>query len=62
MAIERKLIGRINHKGHVIEARFMGPDLIGYIDGMEMGNFYLDAQAVYKVAINQIDEEERKKK
>ncbi len=26
-----------------IEARFMGPDLLCYVDGQELGSFYLDA-------------------
>lgn len=61
MAIERKEVGRIEYKGRVIRALYLGPDLLGEVDGVEMGNFYVDTEAVYRVAKRDIDKEEADK-
>lgn len=53
----RSVVGGIlNYRGHQIIATFIGPDLLGYIDGNEMSNFYSDLRAVETCAKRQIDE------
>jgi len=45
MTLTRKLIRSESYQGRKIEARYMGPDLVCYVDGTELGGFYIDAQA-----------------
>lgn len=40
--IERPLIGEPHqYRGCTIEVRHMGPDLLAYVDGIEIPHFYL---------------------
>lgn len=64
--IDRKPVGDpYKYRGHLVTATFIGPDLLGYIDGEEMPNFYLDLEAVRKTAERNVDlkikEQEEKK-
>lgn len=43
------------YRGHRITATFVGPDLLGYIDGEEMPNFYMDLAAVRKAGSRNVD-------
>lgn len=43
--VTRKLIRSETYHDRTIEARYMGPDLLCYVDGSELGSFYIDAQA-----------------
>jgi hypothetical protein len=43
--VTRQLIRSETYHGRTIEARRMGPDLLCYVDGSELGSFYIDAQA-----------------
>lgn len=44
--IERKLIGEPEqYHGRTITVRRMGPDLLAYVDDVELPNFYLTAEA-----------------
>jgi hypothetical protein len=62
MSVERKLVGLPSqYKGHKIETRHMGPDLLCYVDGTEMPNFYLNAEAVRKGGMRYIDQIEAEK-
>jgi hypothetical protein len=45
MALKRKLIRQETYASRTIEARYMGPDLLCFVDGVELGSFYIDAQA-----------------
>lgn len=63
MAIERKKVGKTErYKGSDIEVRFMGPDLLAYVDGMELPNFYLDAEAARAAGRRYVDEEQKERK
>lgn len=54
--IERKLIGEpFAYRGHTITARFMGPDLLGYLDEEELSGFYLDTAAVHGAGVKHVD-------
>jgi len=60
--IERKTIGETEHyKGHEIEVRYMGPDLLAYVDGQEVGNFYLTAEYARAAGRRYIDQQEKEK-
>jgi hypothetical protein len=43
--VKRKLIRSESYEGRTIQARYMGPDLLCFVDGVELGSFYIDAQA-----------------
>lgn len=43
------------YRGYMITATFIGPDLLGYIDGEEMPNFYMDLAAVRKAGSRNVD-------
>lgn len=64
--IDRKPVGEpYIYRGHKITATFIGPDLLGQIDGEEMPNFYMDLAAVRKIGARNVDlkikEQEEKK-
>lgn len=43
------------YRGYKITATFIGPDLLGQIDGEEMPNFYMDLAAVRRVGSRNVD-------
>lgn len=45
MSINRTLIRSETYQGRTLEARYMGPDLLAFVEGAELGSFYIDAQA-----------------
>lgn len=53
------------YRGYKITATFIGPDLLGQIDGEEMPNFYMDLAAVRRAGSRNVDlkikEQEEKK-
>jgi hypothetical protein len=64
--IERTHVGEpFVYRGYLITATLAGPDLLGYIDGEEMPNFYRDLAAVRKIGSRNVDlkikEQEEKK-
>lgn len=60
---ERKLIGEaVIHKGRKVEARYCGPDCLCYVDGFNIGNFYLTAMAAREAGVRYINQVEAEKK
>jgi hypothetical protein len=63
--IERKRIGEVEcYRGHEIEARYMGPDLLAYVDGSQVGCYWIDAESARAGArryVDQIEDEKRKR-
>lgn len=53
--IKRKLIRSESYQGRTIEARWMGPDLLCFVQGVELGSFYIDAQAAIEGGQRYID-------
>ena len=43
--VKRKPIRTETYRGHTLEARFMGPDLGVFVDGVDLNSFYIDANA-----------------
>lgn len=57
MAIERKAVGApLQHRGSVIQARHMGPDLLVEVDGETLPNFYLDPTSAHKAGVRYVDD------
>lgn len=57
MAIERDVVGKPEtYQGRTIEARFCGPDLLCYVDGLEVGNFYLTVEAAKAAGRRYVDQ------
>ena len=61
MAFERQEISRTMYRGREIVARFLGPDLIGYVDGVEMPNFYMTTEALYDACKLHVNQQEKDK-
>lgn len=57
VSLTRKLIRRESYQGRMLEARFMGPDLLAFVDGIELNCFYLDAQAAIDAGKRHVDAE-----
>lgn len=55
MSINRTLIRSETYRGRTLEARYMGPDLLAFVDGAELGSFYIDAQAAIEGAQRFVD-------
>jgi hypothetical protein len=53
--ITRKLIRSETYQGATIEARWMGPDLLCFVNGTELGSFYIDAAAAIEGGQRYID-------
>ena len=45
MTIQRKLVRSETYEGRTLEARHMGPDLLGFVNGVELSGFFVDARA-----------------
>jgi len=56
MTINRKLIATEEYRGRTIEVRFMGPDVISMIDGVELPNFFLSSDGARRTARRCIDD------
>lgn len=60
--IEREIIGEAEeYHGRVLTARFMGPDLLGYVDGIELGGFYRNRTAAINAGKRYVDAEMKAK-
>lgn len=55
MPIVRKLVAREIYEGAQLEARHMGPDLLSFVDGVELPQFYIDAEAAFVAGRRFID-------
>jgi hypothetical protein len=55
--VKRKLIRSEVYEGITLQARFMGPDLLSYADGIELASFYLDAQSAIDAGRRYVDAE-----
>lgn len=54
--VNRKPVGEpYMYRGYKITATFIGPDLMGQIDGEEMPNFYMDLAAVRRAGSRNVD-------
>lgn len=68
MPVERQQVGQTeSYKGRKIVARLAGPDLLAYVDGIELSGFYLNTAAVSRAGRRHVDaeikaEEEKAKK
>lgn len=64
--IERKQVGDAErYHGRRLHAAYMGPDLIGYVDGVELSGFFLNVEAAISGGRRYVDEqikEEKKRK
>lgn len=57
MSIVRKEVGQPTHyKDHLITATLAGPDLLGYVDGIELANFYINTAAVVAAGKRYVDD------
>jgi len=55
--IQRPTIGEpVEYRGKKIEVRHMGPDLLAYVDGEELPNFYVDADSARAAGRRYIDQ------
>jgi hypothetical protein len=59
MALERKLVKKEEFHGRRLEARHMGPDLLGYVDGVELSGFFIDVEAALSGGRRFVEEEEK---
>lgn len=54
--VERRLVGPVlRYRGHEIEARLLGPDLLCYVDGQQVGEYWLTAQAAHNAGQRHVD-------
>ncbi len=57
MAVSRPQAGRdMLYRGRVIVARHCRPDLLGYVDDVELNGFYKDTAAVWRAGVRYVDE------
>ena len=60
--VNRMPVGEpLQYKGHTIEAKFLGPDLLCYVDGAELGSFFVDAESARKGGMRYVDQVEKEK-
>lgn len=57
MAIERKIVGESEYRGSKITVRRMGPDLLGYVDGVELSGFFINTAAAIAGGERYIDQQ-----
>jgi hypothetical protein len=61
MGLKRKLIRQETYQGRVLEAVYMGPDLLAFVNGVELASFYIDTEAALAAGRRYADEEEKAK-
>lgn len=65
MALERKLVKAEPYQGRVLEARHMGPDLLGFVtqgkSSIELPGFFVDVEAALAGGRRFVDAEEVEK-
>lgn len=62
MSVERRKVGKTErYGGSQIEVRFMGPDLLAYVDGVELSNFYLTPEAARAAGRRYVDDQKKAK-
>ena len=58
MSIERKQVGPTEvYFGRELRARYMGPDLLGFVNDVELNGFYLTAEDARAAGRRQVDAE-----
>jgi len=57
MAIERQIVGKSEYRGSEITVRHMGPDLLGYVDGVELSGFFINTAAAIAGGERYIDQQ-----
>ncbi len=63
MSITRPIVGTPEkYHDHLIAAFFVGPDLIVQVDGMEIPNFYLTAEAARAAGKRYVDDKHKASK
>lgn len=56
MSVNRPTVGEPHvYKGSVVTATLISPDLIGYLDGLEMPHFYMTLAAVRVAGEKMVD-------
>lgn len=57
MSFQRKLVGEpTEYKGYIITVRYMGPDLLGYVNNEELSGFFVDVRAVVAAGARYVDQ------
>ena len=63
MTLTRRMIGKPeSYLGRKIVIRHMGPDLLCYVNDVELGGFYTDAKAARDAGIRHVDAEVKAQK
>lgn len=58
MALIRKQVGDAErYEGRRIVARFMGPDLLAYVNDIELASFYINVESAIAAGRRYVDEE-----
>lgn len=56
MSVIRKQVGAAEaYRGSKLTAHYMGPDLLCYVDGVEMPGFYLSVEAAHRIGRMYVD-------
>lgn len=53
--LHRRVISTDVYEGSRIESRYMGPDLLAYVEGVELAGFYIDAGAARRACARYVD-------
>jgi hypothetical protein len=62
MAFSRKIVATDVYEGRRITVRYMGPDLLCEVEGIELAGFYLNTEGAYGAAHRYIDAEIKEEK
>lgn len=57
MAVNRKIVGHEKYQGRELVARYLGPDLLAYVDNVELSGFYLDSKGAMLAGRKHVDAE-----
>lgn len=58
--LRREPVGNAeSYRGRELEVRFMGPDLLAYVDGVELSGFFLNREAALGAGRRYVDEAEK---
>lgn len=61
MSIQRKVVSTAEYRGSHITVRHMGPDLLSYVDGVELSGFFISTAAAIGGGERYIDQQLKEK-
>ena len=62
MTLQRKLVDCVTYKKHVIDIKYIGPDLLCYVNEIELPNFFVNIRSAIEAGKRFVNEKLKEEK